>query len=142
MKHIHNDLSVVLIQIDGTEVLEFEVPDYPINTRSLDMIFYDGDMNDESVVISVNVTELITGNLHGCRRFIYRCQLELIDTDFGLYIINILLTCARTQLLMLLIFQVSHMEVPKRCHLQNKDINFPLMTIPEYWGPLQTSLSG
>ncbi|XP_026197655.1 CD109 antigen [Anabas testudineus] len=52
-------------EIDGTEVLEFEVPDYPINTRSLDMIFYDGDMNDESVVISINVTEHITGLTYG-----------------------------------------------------------------------------
>ncbi|XP_070782389.1 CD109 antigen [Enoplosus armatus] len=49
-------------QIDGTTDFMFDVPDYyPMNKRALEMIFYDGYMDDEFLTIVVHVTERLTG---------------------------------------------------------------------------------
>lgn len=79
-------MSVVLIQIHGTEVFTFEVPDYSIywTTRSLQMILYDGDMNDNSVIIGVDVTERITGSLFSTLHpdYIYLYDFVIHNVDF------------------------------------------------------------
>lgn len=56
-------MSVVFIQIDGTELFAFEVPHYYIYKRSLQTILYDGGMKDNAVIVGVDVTERVTGSL-------------------------------------------------------------------------------
>ncbi|XP_076612690.1 CD109 antigen [Chaetodon auriga] len=49
-------------EINGTADFMFDVPDYhPVNRRAHEMVFYDGYMDDEFLMIVVHVTEDLTG---------------------------------------------------------------------------------